>query len=153
MFIDGWPSITWSVVDYNRKPKKGFYALKQAYQPVLISIENREEKIAVGSLANFGITIVNDLNKEFRGASWSLRIKDPDGRNLDEIHGEVDVPSDSVTVLGNALRPAWHWRVPEGSKEGEYKAEGELISAEGEMLSQNSISFYAYLTAGWSRRY
>lgn len=153
MFIDGWPSITWSVVDYYRKPKKGFYALKQAYQPILISIENREEKIIIGSLANFGITIVNDLNKEFRGASWSLRIKDPDGKDLDEIHGEVDVPSDSVTVLGNALRPTWQWRVPEGSKEGEYKAEGELISNHGEILSRNSISFYAYLTPGSPRRY
>lgn len=153
MFIDGWPSITWSIVDYHRKLKKGFYALKQAYQPVLISIENREEKIAIGSLANFGITIVNDLNKEFRGTSWSLRIKDPDGKNLDEIHGEVDVPSDSVTVLGNALRPVWQWRVPEGSKEGEYKTEGELISTQGEILSRNSISFYAYLAPGSSRRY
>ncbi len=153
MFIDGWPSITWSIVDYYRKPKKGFYALKQAYQPVLISIENREEKIVVGSLANFGITIVNDLNKEFKGSGWSLRIKDPDGKNLDEIHGEVDVPSDSVTVLGDALRPAWQWRVPEGSNEGEYKAEGELISAQGEMLSQNRISFYVYMAPGWSRRY
>ncbi len=153
MFIDCWPSITWSVVDYYRKPKKGFYALKQAYQPVLISIENREEKIAVGSMANFGITIVNDLNKDFLGARWSVRIKDSSGKSLDELHGDVDVPPDSVTVLGDALRPTWQWRVPEGSKEGEYKAEGELISAQGEILSQNSISFYAYLAQGWSRRY
>ena len=153
MFIDGWLSITWSVVDYHRKPKKGFYALKRAYQPVLISIQNREEKVAVGSLANFGITIVNDLNKEFRGTMWSLRIKDPDGKDLDEIRGEVDVPSDSVIVLGDALWPTWQWRVPDGSKEGEYQAVGELASAQGEILSQNSISFHTYLTQGWSRRY
>jgi len=153
MFIDGWPSITWSVVDYYRKPKKGFYALKQAYQPVLISIENREEKVSIGSLANFGISIVNDLNKEFQGARWSVRIKDPQGKILDELHGEVDVPLDSVTVLGDALRPTWRWRVPFESEEGEYRAEAELISAQGEILSTNNIPFYVYSTPGWARRY
>jgi len=153
MFIDGWPSITWSVVDYYRKPKKGFYALKQAYQPILISIENREEKIAIGSLANFGITIVNDFNKEFNGVQWSLSIKDPDKKKLVEIHGEVDIQPDSVVVLGNALRPIWQWRVPEGSPEGEYKAEGELTDSTGETLSKNDISFFVHFAPGSSRRY
>jgi len=153
MFIDGWPSITWSVVDYYRKSKKGFLALKQAYQPILISIENREEKVSIGSLANFGISIVNDLNQEFPRAHWSLRIKDPQDRILDELRGDVNVPPDSVTVLGDALRPTWRWRVPSGSEEGEYKAEAELVSAQGEILSTNSIPFYAYSAPGWSRRY
>jgi hypothetical protein len=66
---------------------------------------------------------------------------------------EVDLPADSVTALGDALRPAWQWRVPKGSKEGEYHAEGELISDQGEILSRNRISFHAYFAPGASRRY
>ncbi len=153
MFIDGWPSITWSVVDYYRIPKQGFYALKQAYQPVLISIENREEKVAIGSLANFGISIVNDLNKEFLAANWSLAIKDPQGKTLDEFRGEVNVLMDFVTVLGDALRPNCIWRVPQESEEGEYAAEAELVSAQGEILSTNRIFFSVYSAPGWARRY
>ena len=137
----------------NSADLKGFYTLKQAYQPVLISIENREEKVSPGSLANFGLSIVNDLRKEFPGARWSLRIKDPNNKTLDDLHGDVDVQPDSVTVLGDALRPTWRWRVPQKAGEGKYKAEAELVSAKGEILSTNSIFFYVYSAPGWSRRY
>jgi beta-mannosidase len=68
MFVDCWPSITWSVVDYHRGLKRGYYALKQAYQPVLISIENREAKVAIGHSASFGLSIVNDLAHGMEGA-------------------------------------------------------------------------------------
>ena len=35
-FVDCWPSVTWSVVSYARKPKQGYYAIKETFQPVLI---------------------------------------------------------------------------------------------------------------------
>jgi len=37
-FIDCWPSITWSVVSYARRPKLGYFAMQQAFQPVLIEL-------------------------------------------------------------------------------------------------------------------
>ena len=36
MFMDCWPSVTWSVVSYERRPKRGYSALQLAYQPVLV---------------------------------------------------------------------------------------------------------------------
>ena len=39
MFVDDWPSITWSVVDYYRRPKLAYAALAQAMQRVLPSLE------------------------------------------------------------------------------------------------------------------
>jgi hypothetical protein len=39
MFVDHWPSISYSVLDYHRQPKQGFYALQTAMQPILPSIE------------------------------------------------------------------------------------------------------------------
>lgn len=38
-FNDAWPSITWSIVDYYRNPKQAFYAVQNAYQPILCSFE------------------------------------------------------------------------------------------------------------------
>ena len=35
MFVDEWPSISWSVVDVRRQPKPGYEALKTAMQPIL----------------------------------------------------------------------------------------------------------------------
>jgi beta-mannosidase len=41
MFVDDWPSITWAVVDYDRRTKPGYDALRTAMQPVLPSIVYR----------------------------------------------------------------------------------------------------------------
>ncbi len=35
MFVEHWPSMNWGVVDYLRRPKPGYEALRRAYQPVL----------------------------------------------------------------------------------------------------------------------
>lgn len=37
MFDDIWPSGTWSIVDYYLEPKQGYYALRKAFAPVLVS--------------------------------------------------------------------------------------------------------------------
>ena len=39
MFADAWPAISWSVLDYHRRPKAGYAALQTAMQPVLPSID------------------------------------------------------------------------------------------------------------------
>ena len=41
MFMDAWPAITWSVVDYFRRPKLGYEALRLTCQPVLIMLQRR----------------------------------------------------------------------------------------------------------------
>ncbi|WP_413113483.1 glycoside hydrolase family 2 protein [Thaumasiovibrio sp. DFM-14] len=57
MFVDSWPSISWSVLDVNRQPKPGYFALQQAFQPLLpiLSITYDDEK---GPLLS--VDIVND---------------------------------------------------------------------------------------------
>ena len=39
MFVDDWPSITWSVVDYYRRPKLAYATLRDSMQRLLPSIE------------------------------------------------------------------------------------------------------------------
>ena len=39
LFTDGWPAITWSVLDYYRLPKAGYQALAGASRPVYISLD------------------------------------------------------------------------------------------------------------------
>ncbi|MBP7652941.1 beta-galactosidase, partial [Candidatus Dependentiae bacterium] len=65
MFVDCWPSITWSVVDYFRLPKKGYESLKSAYQPVLVSLAVKREPL-VASIKN-----KNGINEMF--AFWDPR--------------------------------------------------------------------------------
>jgi len=60
MFIDCWPSITWSVIDYYGLPKKGYRAVKKAFDPLLLSVFLRQDKYYRGSMLNFEMWVLND---------------------------------------------------------------------------------------------
>lgn len=64
MFIDCWESITWSVIDYFGEKKKGFFALKDAFSPLLLSI-NLLQNIYSNLSKKFNIEmwIINDLHE------------------------------------------------------------------------------------------
>ncbi|MGF1736291.1 glycoside hydrolase family 2 TIM barrel-domain containing protein [Photobacterium satsumensis] len=65
MFVDSWPSVTWSVLDVDRTPKPGYLALKEAYQPVLAVAQ--AELLSKRSLLT--VTIINDSLAEFEDAT------------------------------------------------------------------------------------
>ncbi|KAM0792192.1 hypothetical protein ACM66B_004889 [Microbotryomycetes sp. NB124-2] len=39
---DVWPCLSWSIVDYNRRPKAAYYAIKRAMAPIAISIQRKQ---------------------------------------------------------------------------------------------------------------
>jgi beta-mannosidase len=93
MFVDNWPSVTWSVVDYYRRPKRGYTALRESMQPTLPSIEYTIDNPA----APISLWVVNDRFEAFPGArlSWTIN-----GREHSQV---LDVPADGVVkavVLG-----------------------------------------------------
>ena len=75
MFVEDWPSMNWGVVDYWRTPKQGYFSLKQAYQPVLPSIEWRKEKFNLGEVAEFSLWAINDLHQAFPKAQMSVSLR------------------------------------------------------------------------------
>lgn len=69
MFIDYWPSITWSVVDYYLNPKLGYDTLKEAFKPLLLSVNLKQDQYFPGSKLNVEFWIINDRNKEYKKLS------------------------------------------------------------------------------------
>lgn len=68
MFVDSWPSITWSVLDYQRRPKRGFDTLKQAYQillPVVEALPNAQYQLMT-------VALINDSRIRYYNASLWL---------------------------------------------------------------------------------
>jgi beta-mannosidase len=140
MFTDGWPSITWAVVDYYRRPKLGYAYLQTAMQPVLPSIDaalpDRLKRTTWvyqdPSRFWFALWVVNDLHQAFPGAT--LRWDVYQGEQS-VVSGEVrvDIPPDAsqqvtaVTDLG--LSP------------GEYTLRVRLLNARGELLGENLLAF------------
>ncbi|MEZ8095721.1 glycoside hydrolase family 2 protein [Photobacterium swingsii] len=67
MFVDSWPSITWSVLDVTREAKPGYKALKQAYQPVIAVVE----RDLYSAKAHISVTVINDsLNAYPKATVW-----------------------------------------------------------------------------------
>jgi beta-mannosidase len=69
LFTDGWPAITWAVLDYYRLPKDGYYALAQASSPAHVCVDLEDGYVveggfhlvhADGGRFKAGLYLVND---------------------------------------------------------------------------------------------
>lgn len=99
MFVDDWPSVTWSVVDYYRRPKRGYTTLSQSMQPTLPSIEYAIDNPA----APITLWVVNDRFEAFPGARLKWAIGGAEQSQT------LDVPADGVIkgpVIGAATAVA-----------------------------------------------
>jgi beta-mannosidase len=95
MFVDDWPSITWSVLDYYRRPKLGYDAMKSAMQRVLPSIAYDPQNPA----APISIYVVNDLLAPLTRAKVAWRVTGiADATPREQV---VDVPADGVIKVAD----------------------------------------------------
>ena len=137
MFMDCWPSVTWSTVSYARRPKRGYYALQQAYQPVLVGadIEPGETWITYTDLGSHWRPIViapwliNDTWTTFADVTLYMRLvpESGDAIMLAQVNGVV-LPGDSVVDLPSTRLSPPHW--PSGPCRVEMALEykGEVVS-------------------------
>jgi beta-mannosidase len=90
-----WPCVSWSVVDYYLRPKRGYEAVKLAFQPLLVSAEFEQKSYQPGELFSALIFLVNDLPRDFPEVEvevWS------GGERMQTLRGAVD--RDQVSSLG-----------------------------------------------------
>ncbi len=139
MFMDPAPLITWSVVDWQRRPKRGYYVLQEAYQPVLPIVTMEREKTTPGRLLVMEVAVVNDLPRGFEGASVRLWVEGPGGWRSDLDSYTLDIPPDSVALVDRPPREAGLsvWRVPPDVPAGRYTVWAEVRDSAGELLGRN----------------
>jgi beta-mannosidase len=129
MFVDDWPSITWSVVDYFRRAKSGYSALASAMQPVLPSIEyqidNRDKPLA--------LHIVNDLHFAFPAAALKWRIVALDGKAGSTSSRTLDIPADTAIKILD-LGP--HPEVTRGTS----RLDAWIEDRDGKVLGKSSLT-------------
>jgi len=107
MFMDCWPSITWSVLSYARVPKQGYRALQQAYQPVLPVAEIRRNKVLLscdlGSHDRpFQIAcwLVNDDHAALEGYRLTVALRRDNAVPVTVVRNLPTIAADSVAALG-----------------------------------------------------
>jgi beta-mannosidase len=139
MFMDCWPAITWSVVDYWRRPKRGYEALRLAYQPVLPVIRPSfgGDVAAAGSEVRFDVPVVNDLPRGWDTVTVEFAVRAPDGSPAFSFSGTGSVPADTVHRAARNIA----WRIPPEPPEGAYRAEVRLVRPDGEVLGENWYEF------------
>jgi len=141
-FVDCWPSITWSVVSYARRPKAGYTAMARAYQPVLIEAElgkrvwslgQPDADAPVGQGLSGRIWVVNDTHAPIRAASYEAQLRRGD-QKIVVGHAEkpVDVPADDV-----GKTEVIYCTLPANITPGLYEFVLTLTE-NGEQISQNS---------------
>lgn len=141
MFADPWPSISFSVLDYERKPKLGYKTLQSAMQPVLPSIFPSKPAGLDGVSwvyehqgdLSIALWVVNDTNKTFSNAklSWQIVTASDQRETLGEIL--VDVAPDSSKRF---------WTVSTDKVSvGAFKLEVTLSNLDGLVLGENEFNF------------
>lgn len=87
MYNDCWPTSGWSLVDYHGYPKAGYFGAKKGFRPVMVSVENCGEEIA--------LWIVNDKPYDLK-CSIRVRTARTSGEYLFTEEFVQDVPADSA---------------------------------------------------------
>ncbi len=143
MFVDNWPSITWSVLDYHRQPKAGFSALQTAMQPILPSIEatlpSRWEgrRWIYDASANDNLVIalwvVNDTLRDYPKAKLRWQLTD---------NGDPILPSQTILIdIGPDESHRWTVLRDLPADPGTYQLTIELEDAQGGPLGYNEFEF------------
>ena len=131
MFIDCWPSITWSVVDFYGKKKKGYFSLQKAFQPLYVSVSVRMKKYFAGQKLNIDYWIVNDYHKLFRSCKIVYRIDKKKIVNLPV----KNILEDSITHFSWETNEI---KLPVKMETGKYRIDVEIIQ-NNSIISRNDF--------------
>ncbi len=101
MLNDPAPAISWSVVDWRRRPKAAYDVLRVAMSPVLICAEYPNESYEVGERISIPLFVVNDLARGLGGVLWAWELI-IGGSSVARGGGEAEIPEDSVVGIGEA---------------------------------------------------
>jgi len=100
-FADGWPAVTWSVLDVDRTPKLGFEALRAACAPVVVVADEPLATYAPGEEIGLDVHVVSDR----RDAVGTARVE----ATVTGGHRQVwvgEVPADCVVRIGSLVLTA-----------------------------------------------
>ncbi len=99
MLNDPAPAISWSVVDWRRRPKAAYEVLAAAMVPVLICAEYPKDSYGLGETISLSLFVVNDLPRRLGRLRWSWELG-VGGTVIAQGSGEAEITADSVAKIG-----------------------------------------------------
>ena len=93
---DAWPAVSWSVIDVLGRPKAGYFAVKRAFAPVIVTAHEDGDR--------YTVTVVNDTADAVEDTiTWELASLD--GRVHERGERTVTVPPGSAVAVGSVQAP------------------------------------------------
>ncbi|NVM31792.1 MAG: hypothetical protein HWN65_23335 [Candidatus Helarchaeota archaeon] len=100
LFNDCFPGITWSIVDYWRTPKKGYYATQLSFEPVLAMVDWPKRSYKPNKVYKTRIYVVNDLHRVISNASIKWKILNNHEEVVSSGDFTTNLEEDSIQTLG-----------------------------------------------------
>lgn len=104
MFVDPYPAVLWSVVDYWRVPKRSYYAMQTAFNPQYAFTLFHPRLYQVGEAIDLPIYVVNDAQYPVHHARLAVRLDDPQGQELGRSERVVTLGADCLAEQADSLR-------------------------------------------------
>ena len=104
LFVDPYPAVLWSVLDYWRVPKRSYHAMRLAFSPQYAFCLYAPRTYAIGEAVELPLSVVNDARRSFQGALLEAQLRDPAGATLAELRRRVDLPADCLPISVDKLR-------------------------------------------------
>ncbi len=99
-FNDCFPGITWSIVDYWRTPKKGYYSTKLSFEPVYVMADWPKTHYKPNKTFTSNIYVVNDLHEPIPNAKVQWQIQDTQKNTVASGDYTCSLDEDSIQTLG-----------------------------------------------------
>jgi len=135
-FITYWPDMKWGIVDNYQQPKKSFYYVQRAYQPLLVSLKFDRRRWQNNEPFKGELWIVNDLYKDYSACTLKMNIRDHSGTEL------LAKSYDIKAIESNSSRMFIEFKevVLDGVKDS-FNVDLVLLDRDGKELSKNTYLF------------
>jgi beta-mannosidase len=105
-----WPAISWALVDFFRQPKPSYYAAKQLFSPVLVSVEYPLAQYESGDRFYGDVWVINDGPEALYGCQLAVSLWSEDVLSAEPFQRPVNIPADSAEMVDRV-----QWTLPHGS--------------------------------------
>ena len=126
----------WGIVDNYQQPKKSFYYVQRAYQPLLVSLKFDRRRWQNNEPFKGELWIVNDLYKDYSACTLKMNIRDHSGTEL------LAKSYDIKAIESNSSRMFIEFKevVLDGVKDS-FNVDLVLLDRDGKELSKNTYLF------------
>jgi beta-mannosidase len=131
-FITYWPDMKWGIVDNYQEPKRSYYYVQRAYQPLLVSLKFDRRRWKKDETFTGQLWIINDTYQEYRNCRIKLTVCDDSGKCLNE----QDVEVATIAADSSAPSASVSWDIAAQAR-NYFTAHLSLTDIQGREISTN----------------